>query len=64
MVADQLVRSRFHEGFRVAAGGEDDGGQQNHGAAEPGYWAESLVQDEDAEQRADEGLHVEEDGSL
>ena len=48
----------------MAAGGEDDGSQKDHGAAEPRDWAEVLVQDEDAEQGADEGLHVEQDAGL
>src|ERR1700761_5460906 len=48
----------------MAASGQDDGGEEDHGSAEPGDWAEGLVEDEDAEQGADERLHVEQDTGL
>src|ERR1700744_3695256 len=48
----------------MATSGQDDGGEEDHGPAEPGDWTEGLVEDEDAEQGADEGLHVEEDTGL
>jgi hypothetical protein len=45
-------------------GGEGDGGGEDEGSAEPSQGAEVLVEKEDAQQGADEWLHVEEDTGL
>ena len=55
-------RGVFERG--VGAGGEGDGGGEDHGSAEPGAGAEVLVEEKDAEERADEGFHVEQDSGL
>src|ERR1039458_5661489 len=48
----------------AGAGGDDEGGGEDEGAAEAGAGAEGFVEDQDAEQGADEGFHVEQDAGL
>ena len=48
----------------AGAGGDDDGGGEDEEAAEAGAGAEGFVKDEDAEDGADEGFHVEQDAGL
>jgi len=46
------------------SGGDDEGGGEDERAAGAGAGAEALAEQEDAEQRTDEGLHVEQDAGL
>ena len=48
----------------AGAGGDDDGGSEDEAAAEARAGAEGFVQQEDAEDGADEGFHVEQDARL
>ena len=48
----------------AGAGGDDECGGEDECATEAGAGAEAFVQDEDAEERAEERLHVEQHAGL
>jgi len=48
----------------AGAGGDEDGGGEDEAASDSGAWAEAFVQEEDAEDGADERFHIEEDAGL
>ena len=48
----------------AGAGGDEDCGGEDQAASDAGARAETFAQEEDAEDRADQGFHVEQDAGL